>query len=130
MSSLKVELKVNCPTNDVPMCAEFKECRLYPKPSTNPVHFVVTQWPAPLFLLPDMRVKLSVAATGDAIGEMVTDKWASGAIDLPDSLDYPLACKVEVYRKDELVVELAVEADGVEGLYPGDHWGISLREGV
>ena len=120
MSSMKVELKVNCPTDNVPVHAEFKDCRLYPRPSTAPVEFITYKLPAPLYLCPGAHIRLLESRTRELIGEAVTDTWATGRIALPDNLTYPLSCRVEVLEADRKAAEQEIVADGVSGLYPGD----------
>ena len=129
MSSLKVELKINCPINGAPIRAEFKDCRLYQRPSSAPVEFIAYRWPAPLFLCPGVRIRLVEPGSGKLIGESTTDaKWATGKISLPDDLTYPLACRVEAFRGDEKISEGEIRATGVEGLYPGDLWAVYVPE--
>lgn len=126
MSTMKVELKVNCPTDGVPIRAEFRDCRLYPLPSTAPVEFLVTRWPPPLYLCPGQRVRLTDLGSGRVLGEAVTDRWAKCAIALPDDLTYPISCRLEIFRDDAPIVETTIEAEGVKGLYPGDQWAVVL----
>jgi len=129
MSSMKVELKVNCPINGATIHAVFKDCRLYPRPSSAPVEFIAYRWPAPLYLCPNIRIRLLESGSGRIIGETVTDsKWATGKISLPDDLMYPLSCRVEAFRGTEKVSEGEIKAKGVEGLYPGDLWSIYIPQ--
>ncbi len=128
MSSMKVELKVNCPTDSVPILAEFKDCRLYPRPSTAPVEFIAFRLPAPLYLCPDLRIRLLEYGSRKLIGETVTDRWATGRIELPDTLTFPLACWIEVLQGEKKLGEQAVRTSGVDGLYPGDLWAVRVPE--
>jgi hypothetical protein len=47
---------------------------------------------------------------------------------LPNTWVYPVGALVELFQGDKKIAEGTIKAEGVEGLYPGDLWGLVLSE--
>jgi hypothetical protein len=128
LTTMKVETKVNCPLDGVPIQAEFQQCRLYPQPSTSPVELLVVRWPAPHFACAGLKLRVTESESKQMLAEAVTDQWGMIRFTLPNTWVYPVGALVELFQGDKKIAEGTIKAEGVEGLYPGDLWGLVLSE--
>jgi len=123
LSTTQAELKVDVPYDGVRVDVAYDDARLYPRPGTAPVRFVLLKPPFPFFPFPQATVRF-LDDKGNEIGKAQTNADGEVAINLPAKRLYPIGGKVEVTVKGKVIGVATIKAHGVDGLYPGDVWTI------
>lgn len=126
----RLELKTIGSVDGVDLDTRFDDVRLYPHPDRTPVRFVVTA-AFPMFSYPaagaeSLEMKLFEADGTTPIGD--GRRAADGAYDVALSREhtFPIGAVVKLYRGGAEVGSARIPAKGVDGLYPGDVWGVNL----
>lgn len=126
----RLELKIVGHTDGADLDTRFDDVRLYPHPDRTPVRFVLTA-AFPTFSYPaagaeSLALKLYEADGTTLIGE--GRRATDGAFDvtLSRELTFPIGAVVRLLHNGKEVGAARITAKGVEGLYPGDVWGVNL----
>jgi hypothetical protein len=119
-----IELKIDAQRAGLSLAFLLRNCRLYPHPARTPVTVYVGGQSAPargatVSLLSGEGVILGHAqADGDGIAHLL----------LPAVTCYPARGRFRVESEGKASESAAVEASGVEGIYPGDVYALETGE--
>jgi hypothetical protein len=127
MSTAKVELKVNVPAKDAEVECYFDDCRMYPRPETHPVRFVVFASDVGKTNIEGVKLELFLNDGQEPIATGVTDAFGRVSLRLPGDADYPASARVRITLTDGATWEERIRQHDVEGLYPDSVWVARLN---
>ena len=132
MNHSHVELKVDVSVPNVGVEADFDDVRLYPSPAHHPVTIVVDsplnqKRTRPEYPIDKLKVRLIENDLKKVLGEGVTDEGGQAEVKLRSDRIYPVAARIEVSDKAQVLVTSTIHQEGVRGLYPADVWVVSLH---
>lgn len=123
LATTQVEIKVDVPYDGVRVGVAYDNVRLYPRPETTPVWFILVRPPFPGYPFRGAKVVFRDGA-GSVVGQGKTDGDGEAEVKLPSDRLYPLGGRVEIVFEGKPVGTAPILASGVDGLYPGDVWKI------
>ena len=127
LTTTQVEIKVDVPYDGIEVDVAYDNVRIYPRPQNAPARFVLIRPPFPGFPLPNARVTL-LDTDGEILASGTSDSDGEAALTLPADRLYPLGGTLRIEFNGEIAGEGAIKAGGVEGLYPGDIWRVSMPD--
>ncbi|MFH1741399.1 MAG: hypothetical protein ABIH23_20535 [bacterium] len=127
LSTTQVEIKVDVPYDGVKVDVAYDDARIYLRPENAPVRFVLIKPPFPGFPFPNAIVTFS-DKSGAVVAKGQTDRDGEALLVFPSNRLYPMDGTVKITYEGDLVGIAEIDANGVQGLYPGDVWKIRAPE--
>jgi len=117
-----IELKIDAQTKNLDLDVRFRNCRLFPNPTNNPLEVYVRK--------PSLR-HVAVVELCDLddrpLGKSEVNSDGLAVLRLPVEASFPLSGRLGVTLNGEVIDSLEIVKDTVHGIYPGDFYASSGR---
>jgi len=129
----RIEVKAVTKSDDLNFDIYVDDIRLYPHPDRNRLFFVIMSSLTHLYPSPRsdaLSLKLFHSDGKTIIGEgerLAADDPYAFSVALSREITFPIGAVIKLYYDTKEVGCGQIKSDGVNGLYPGDIWVISVR---
>jgi len=112
----------------------FDDCRLYLNPRRNPVRLITNAYDIKKGHLPydgpKLRAELYNRSGEHLISKGFMDKsgFVYLPVDHPEWIAFPVSAMVRLFQENKELARGTIDADGINGLYPGDAWIIDVNQ--